>query len=213
MTVVSDILSGAYNRSTRNDPGKLAQDPELTLHLNRVYQRAWPLMARARPDEFQAEIVVAMNGIPPTGFIPTDTIAVNGGYTAAGTLLTITPSTDRTRLWNVAPCVWRSANTLVSRGQVGDPMTGDLLTLLVLDAPDALVTTTSALDPRWPIRQVQLLVDYVACYLDTKDAGRDMGDRQKLSAEFAQDVQAFAAEFKLEPADVQWLHAPVERAA
>ncbi len=217
-TTVLQILSGAYNRSSRNDPGKLALDPELIAHLNRVYQRAWPLVARARPDEFQSEAPVTMSGSPASGAIPADTIALNGCYTAAafgypqGQVVTITPSTDRTRLWNLAPVVWRSGNAIVSRGQVGDPLAGDVLTVLVLDAPAPLTTTSQTIDLRWPIRQVQLLIDYLALYLSTKDAGRDAEEHEKILGEYKDDLAAFQAEFGLAPADISWMHDPVERA-
>ena len=212
-TLVSEIIDGGFNRSTRNDPGKLAQDPECLAHLNRIYNRSWALIARARPDEFQSEFTITMTGTPPTGAIPPDTIAVLGCYDASGSLVTIGPSTDRTRAYyQYVPFVWRSGNSLVSRNQLSDPATGDQLTLLILDAPAPIVATSQLLDVRWPIRQVQLLVDAMAMYFDVKDAGREPVEHSKLQSDTAPSLQAFAAEYGLPPGDMSWIHAPVERA-
>lgn len=212
-TTVQTILEGAYNRASDNDPGKLAQDPELIVHLNRVYQQCWALVARARPDAFQSDIAAVCAGIPPVCAIPADTIAVIGVWTAIGLPVNVIATIDRARTWNVAPSVYRSGNSLVSRNQSGDPVAGDVLTLTVLDAPAVLATVAQTIDPRWPIRQVQLLVDCLATYLAVKDAGRDTADRAALQGEFAKDVAAFAAEFGLKPEAVQWLHEEPERAA
>lgn len=212
MTIqVADILDGAYNRATDNDPGKLAQDGELIAHLSRVYARAWPLMARARPDEFNATTTTTINGVPPNGPLPADLIALLGVYDATGAVVTVNATTDRTRLWVLAPAMYRQGMRLVSRNMAGDPLAGDTLTLVILDAPVALVNLTDTLDPRWPVRHVQLLVDVLAVYLSVKDAGRDAGDRAAIGAELQQSIAAFAAEYDLAPADVSWIHADAER--
>lgn len=210
-TQVADILDGAYNRATDNDPGKLAQDGELIAHLSRVYQRAWPLMARARPDEFNSTTTTTINGVPPNGPLPADVIALLGVFNASGAPVWVGATTDRARLWQLAPALYRQGTRLVSRNQAGDPLAGDVLTVVVLDAPAALVFLTDTLDPRWPVRHVQLLVDVLAVYLSVKDAGRDASDRSAIASELQQSIAAFAAEYDLAPADVSWIHADAER--
>jgi hypothetical protein len=209
-TQVQTIIDGAYNRATDNDPGKLAQDGELIAHLSRVYERAWPLVARARPDEFNTQSSATLTGVPPRLSLPLDLIALLGVYTAGGNPVWVSATTDRTRLWNLAPSMYRQGLTLVSRNLTGDPLAGDLLTLVILDAPAPLVYLTDTLDARWPVRHVQLLVDVLAVYLSVKDAGRDAGDRAAIGAELQQSVAAFAAEYGLAPADVAWIHADAE---
>lgn len=211
-TTVQAILEGAYNRATDNDPGKLAQDPELILHLNRIYQQIWPLIARARPDAFQSETTAAFSGNPPLAAIPADTIAVLAAWEASGNPVNLIAAIDRARTWNLAPCIYRRGGWLVSRNQTGDPLAGAVLTLTLLDKPATLATLTDTLDPRWPIRHVQLLVDCLATYLATKDAGRDNSDRAALQVELGRDVSAFAADFGLAPEAVQWIQEPLERA-
>ncbi len=210
-TSVQTIIDGAYNRASNNDPGKLAQDGELIAHLSRVYERAWPLVARARPDQFSGTASVSLIGSPPSGTLPADLIDLTGAYNAFGVAVWVIPITDRTRTWLIPPCVYRQGMNLVSRNKPGDPVAGDTLSLVVLDAPAALTRLTDTLDSRWPVRHVQLLVDVLAVYLAVKDAGRDAGDRQAILSELQSDVAAFSAEYGLAPADVQWIHADAER--
>lgn len=212
-TSVQTILEGAYNRYSANDPGKLAQDPELIAHLSRVYARTWPLLARARPDLFQSTLSATLLSSPPSWAIPADLIDVIAAFNASGADVWLIPSTDRNRLWQLAPCIFRQANTLVSRNKGGDPMAGDVLTLTVLDNPPALVNLSDTLDPRWPVRHVQLFVDLIAAYLGVKDAGRSDADRAALLLELKADSLALAGEFNLPPEAVEWIHGDVERAA
>ncbi len=213
MTTVQQIIEGAWNSYSANDPGKLAQDPELIAHLNRVYQRTWPLIARARPDEFQSETTVVLGGSPPFATLPADVIDVLQVYTSAGARVNLVPSTDRTRTWQLPPCVYRRGMTLVSRFAALDPVAGHVLTLTVLDAPAALTALGSSLDARWPVRHVQLFVNELAVYLAVKDAGRDENDRGAAIAALQGSAGALAAEFGLPPEAVQWIHADVERDA
>lgn len=211
-TTAQALLEGAYTRSASNDAGKLASDAELLAHLGRVYHRAWPLVARARPDQFGATLALTLAGIPPTAALPADVIDVLAVQTATGTEVAVIPSTERAKSWHLAPAVYRLGLTLVSRNRGGDPISGAVLTATVLDAPAALPALTSTLDPRWPVRHTQLLVDLLAVYLSVKDTGRSAGEHAKVVAELQQSAGAFAAEFNLPPAAVEWMHAPVERA-
>jgi hypothetical protein len=212
-TSVQVLISGAYNRSTANDPGKLATDDELVLHVDRVYQRLWALVARARPDAFGSSAdLSALSGTPPAVALPANTIDVVNLEDEDGGTVNLIPATERNRLWHVAPCMMRVGASLVSRNKSGDPGAGDVLTALLLDAPAALTSVSSVLDDRWPVRHDQLLVDYIACYLSVKDDGRSETEHNKLMGELKQDVSAFAAEFDLPPEAVQWIHSAVTRA-
>lgn len=212
-TSVRTILVGAYNRYSSNDPGKLAQDGELIAHLSRVYLRTWPLLARARVDLFQSEMIGTFVGLPPALPLPADLLDVTAAFNASGASVWIIPSNDRARLWQLAPCVLRTGASLRSRFMAGDPIAGDVLTLTVLDSPPALVNLSDTLDPRWPVRHVQLFVDLLAAYLGVKDAGRSDSDRAALLAELKADSLALAAEFNLAPEAIEWIHGDVEREA
>jgi hypothetical protein len=211
-TTAQAILEGAYNRSSSNDAGKLAGDPELLAHLDRVYQRAWAQIARGRPDQFGALTTLTLLGQPPRATLPADLIDVLQVATADGATVSLIPATERTRLWHLAPCVYRIGATLTSRNQGGDPVSGAVLTATVLDPPAALTALAATLDARWPARHVQFLVDALAIYLSTKDAGRDAGEHKKLLDEARVAAAALAAEFGLPPSALEWQHAPAERA-
>ena len=211
-TSVQTIITAAYLRSSLNDPGKLAQNAELIGHLNRAYQRSWMLIARARPDQYAASTDLTFAGVPPTASLPANLIDLLDVTDADGATVNIIPATQRTRTWNLAPCIYRVGMSLKTRGDADDPIAGDVMTVLYLDAPEALDALADELDTRWPVRHDQLLVDYLAMYLSVKDAGRDNNDRQALIAEQRSNAAAFAAEYALAPSQVGWLHADAERA-
>jgi hypothetical protein len=213
MITVLSLLDGAWTRSTRNDAGKLGQDPELVAHLDRVYQRTWALVARARPDVFSKTATATLANIPPTLTLPAALLELTHVATSAGADVAVIPAHERARTWHLAPAVYRIGATLVSRNQAGDPRTNDVLTLTYLDAPATLASVAGSLDARWPARHAQYLVDALAVYLSTKDAGREAGEHQKLLGDAQASAAALAAEFGLPPAAVEWMHAPRERAA
>jgi hypothetical protein len=213
MTTVADILTAAYLRSSQNDPGKLALDPELIGHLNRIYQRTWMLLARARVDEFTGVRALTFTGVPPSVALPaslSDIVRILDADT--NETVNVVPITDLLRKWNIAPRVHRTGMTLYSGNRAGDPIAGDVVNLVYLDAPSALTALADVLDPRWPARHEQLLVDYLAVYLSVKDAGRDARDRQALLQELQQDVAALVSEYQLAPSAMGWIHADAERA-
>lgn len=212
MTVTAQqLIEAAYNRSAVNDAGKLAQDAELLLHLNRLYQRFYALFAKARPDEAAVLSTPALLGNPAAAPVPDDTIAIVSVHNAAGAQVHLVPAHTVQRLWNMAPVMYRVGGQLYSRARGGDPLAGDVLTILLLDAPTALTALVSTTDPRFPTRHHQLCIDALALYLDTKDAGRDPADHAKLIAEYQTALSTFATEYALPPAALEWAHAPVER--
>jgi hypothetical protein len=213
MTTVRTLVVGGYNRSTLNDAGKIATDAELVAHVNRVYQRMWSLIARARPDQYNAVGTLTLSGSPPQATLPSGMLDLQDVTDADGAQVQVIPASERNRLWNLAPCVYRVGVLLKSRAETGDPASGDVLTLVYLDQPADLTTLDSTLDARWPQRHDQLLVDYLALYLAVKDAGRSGSDRSSIAGELQQDIAAFAAEYQVAPSDLGWLHADAERAA
>lgn len=212
-TTVRQLIVAAYNRSSQNDAGKLATDSELVTHCDRVYQRVWPLIARARPDQYGASGTVTLVGAVPTATLPTGLLDLVQVTDADGAIVNVIPANERLRAWHLAPAVYRIGTSLRSRLQTGDPAANAVLSLLYLDQPAALTALTSELDPRWPARHEQLLVDSLALYLAVKDAGRSQGDRQAIAGELAQDVAALAAEFSIPPSNLGWIHADAERSA
>ncbi len=207
------ILDAAYQRSSANDAGKLANDAELLAHTDRVVQRLWPLIARARPHQFQTDVALPLAGVPPMLLLPADLIDLLDVRTATGAKVHVIPSAERQRRWTIPPSVYRMGRSLVSRNAAGDPIVADTLTLTVLDAPAALVALSSVLDVRWPSRHYQVLIDELAVYLSTKDAGRSAQDHATLERALAASLASLASEFDLGPSVVEWVHSAHERAA
>lgn len=213
MTTVATIITAAYLRSSQNDPGKLAQDAELIGHLNRVYQRVWMLIARARPDEFTNVVELTFSGAPPVVTLPASIIDVLRIVDAAtNETVNVIPVTDLLRTWNLPPRVHRAGMMLYSGNRTGDPVSGDVVNLILISAAGPLTALSDSLSEQWPVRHEQLLVDYLAVYLSVKDSGRNQQDRQAILGELQQDVTALASEYQLSPSQVGWIHADAERA-
>ncbi len=209
MATARDILSGAYNRSASNDPGKLAQDGELLAHMNRLYQRLWALFSRARPEEAGSTTTVTLAGMTPAATLPTDLVDLLLCENADGDPVHLIPAHERLRLWHVAPSAYRLGTTLYSRNLAGDPIAGDVLTLTLIQALTTITAGPDVLDTRFPTRHHQILVDSLALYLSVKDSGRSDGDRQALLVDLRTAAAAFAAEYHLPPSAISWVHAPV----
>lgn len=210
-TSVQTLIEGAYSRSSNNDPGKLATDGELVGHLARIYPRTWALIARARPDQFSSVTTATLTGSPPAATISGDIVDILNVLDVAGSKVNVIPITEQFRTWHLAPCVYRKGASIVSRNKAGDPTAGQVLTVVQLDAPAPLALLADVLDSRYPSRHYQLLVDMLANYIGTKDAGRSPQDRAALLQELKESAAALQAEYQLRPADVSWMHASVER--
>lgn len=206
MATAQDFIEAALVRSSANDPGKLATDGELINHGSRVLARLFSLFARARPDEAQSQSAVTLAAAPPSAALPADLIDLRRVQNAVGAKVHLIPATELERTWHLAPAVYRVGNTLTSRAKTGDPIAGDTLTLFLLDQPAALSALASVVDPRFPMRHHQLVIDLIAIYLDTKDTGRDAIAHEKLVAEFNEAKEAFMLEFNLGPSALEWLH-------
>lgn len=207
------IIEGAYNRSSNNDPGKLAGDPELIVATDRLYQQVWAMIARARPDQYGESITRGLLGSPPQLTFDPNFIELLQVYDAAGNAINVIPYNDLSRSYNNAvACVYRLGMKLYSRNKARDPIAGHVLTLFQLGAPATLTALSSQLDPRFTARCYQLLVDLLANQLGTKDAGRSAQDRAALAAELLRSANALAAEYQLAPSAISWIHADVQRA-
>jgi len=210
-TTAQMILEAAYARSTANDPGKLATDNELLGRLTRSYQGLWALAARQRPDEFATIQAIQFLGATVAFVLPTDLIEVRRLQNAGGATVHLIPAAEITRLWHIPPCVYRTGGTLYSRGKTGDPVAGDILTAWLLLAGAVLNTLSSVLDPAFPTRHVEILINDLALYLDAKDDGRDPEGFRKLAADQSMKLAAFAQEFNLDASALEFVHAPSTR--
>lgn len=217
-TTAQQILEAAYARSTGNDPGKLSSDAELLDRLNRNYQLVFSLAARARPDEFATVQTITLVGANASYALPTDLIELRRlqfpnalpPY-AGGPTVHLIPASELTRLYHVAPCMYRTGSTIYSRLNPGDPVGGDVLNAWMLCSGATLSTLASVLDATFPTRHTLLLVNDLALYLDAKDEDRDPEQFRKLAADQGARMAAFVAEFHLEAAALEFMHGPAER--
>lgn len=211
MSSAQDWIEAAYLRSAANDPGKLSQDAELLPHINRAFQRFYALFAKARPDEAASTASLVLGGAPASVTLAVDLIAIVSLKTDAGAQVHLIPAHEKQRRWHMAPSVYRIGNTLYSRALGGDPLAGDTLTMIQLDAPTALTALGTTIDMRFPTRHHQLCIDSLALYLDTKDDGRAPEEHAKIVAEYQTALATFASEYDLPPSALEWAHEPVQR--
>jgi hypothetical protein len=191
MTTAQQLIEAGYSRSTLNDPGKLAGDPELIGYLNRRYQLRFALLASASGDNMLAKAALVLAGAPAAVALPADVIDTIRCENAGGAKVHIVPAEEKDRGWHLTPAVFRQGLSLVSLMRAGDPGAAATLTLFYLDAPAALTLLASVLDGRYPARFEGLLVLDIAMYLSNKDDGRDEGEYKELQVEAAGEEKAF----------------------
>jgi len=211
MTTALQIIEAGYSRSTANDPGKLATDDELLGRLDRSYQGLFALAARQRPDEFATQASIVLVAPDSRYDLTPGTIEVRRLRSASLRTVHLIPAAEIDRLWHVAPCMYRTGNSLYSRGKAGDPVTGDTLTAWLLLPGTSLTTLATVLDATFPTRHVEILVNDLALYLDAKDEDRDPAQFQKLAGDQAMKLAAFAGEYDLDASALEFVHAPSTR--
>lgn len=210
-TTAQDIIEAGYSRSTANDPGKLATDAELLGRLGRTYQGLFGLAARQRPDEFATKQTIVLAGGDAHYNLPVDIIEVRRLRNSTPATVHLIPSAEIDRLWHVAPSMYRTGNTLYSRGKAGDPVAGDMLTAWLLLPGVSLTTLATVIDATFPTRHVEILINDLSLYLDAKDEDRDPAQFQKLAGDQAMKLAAFAQEFELDASALEFVHAPSTR--
>lgn len=201
MSTVQQLIEAAYSRSTANDPGKLAGDDELRLHLNRRYQSLCGLLAIADKDGWLARTTLSFSGSPQTATLPTDIIDIAKLECTDGSEAHLIPLWEKDKNWHLGPSVFRQGNSLISRGRVAVPMDWQItddpqdsdLVMWYRDAPTTLTSLSSTLDSRFPVRFEDILVLDLAVYLSVKDEGRSPEEFKALKAEYTEAVAKFNA--------------------
>lgn len=193
MATVQDLYESAIASSTANDAGKLSTDTEILNHLNRTFQLRFAVWSQIVGGAASGTpLLLTFSGTPATVTLPTDIIDVDR-LEVGGLKVRMFPVEEKDRSWHLPPGVYRQGLTLVSRGNAGDPIIGNILTAWIDDAPATLTALSSVIDVRFPVRFHKLLILDLALYLDTKDEGRDPAGHQKLLDEFNREEQMFGA--------------------
>lgn len=206
------IIEAGYARSTTNDPGKLAVDGELLGRLNRMYQSLWALAARQRPESFTSTTSLVLGGAPPSATLPTDIVELQYIRNALSAKVHLIPVRELDRTWHITPSVYQQGLSLISRGQVGDPVAGDVLSVWLIAAATTLAALATNLDALFPVRHHEILVNDIALYLDAKDEGRDANAFARLVNDQKMKLAAFAAEYNLNVSALEFVHGASERA-
>lgn len=194
MSTAQQLIEAAYARSTANDAGKLASDGELLGHLNRKYQSLYAIMGMRSGDNAIAKVALNFAGGPPAfAALPADIIDLVRVEKNDGSRAYLIPANEKDRSWHLAPAMYRQGNSLVSRGQAGDPVAGDTYQLLHIDAPAGLNALATATDARFPVRFEDLLVLDLAVYLSVKDEGRNQSEYEALKQERDRALEMFVA--------------------
>ncbi len=214
MASAATILEGGLAKATSTDSGKVTSDGELLSRLSRVYLMIYTAAARQRPDEFSSTATLPIVAGPPIGGafstatpVLTDVIEVLGAFGVSGTVsagakIHIVPEMEKYRSWQLTPTMSRRGLSLFSRFPVvvGDPTTGDVIQLIVLDTPAALTTLATSIDPRFPQRHYEILVNLVALYIETKDHGPRI---EALQADLKMSMMAFVEEYNISASAIE----------
>src|SRR6185295_10391559 len=165
--------------------------------LDRVYQGLYAPAARQRPDEFASAALLTLNGTGASVVLAADLIEIRRLQTALGAKVHLIPGTEIDRTWHIAPSVYRTGNTLQSRGRAGDPVLNDVLTAWLLASGTPMSSLGATIDSVFPTRHHEILVNDLALYMDAKDEDRDPAQYQKLVRDQAMKLAQFAQEFDL----------------
>jgi hypothetical protein len=170
MTLVSEIIEAGYLRSSRFNPGKSADDPELISYLNRRFQSYTAALATEEPEKWIIVQTGQWIGIPAVLALSSpDIVDIHRIEDVNGMPVHLLPARDIHRAWAIGPTCYRTGPTLVSRGQSGDPQDADSYSLYVILPVAQFVDLSDVLDFRWPVRFNEILILDVAIYLTMKD--------------------------------------------
>jgi hypothetical protein len=166
------LIDAAFARSTFNDPGKLANDPELIAVIDRRVKQLYSLASGINPTFFGDQDDVT--GVGGAFAIPTDAEMVLRIEEADGTEVNIVPFEDRTN--DLAPRVYQFGSSYYTVGAAGDPGDTDTLTFFFskrhpdLNPTLAAAHATNNLDASWPQSFNDLIVLHLSKYLAVKDS-------------------------------------------
>ena len=168
-TTPQDILNGAYGKSAKNVPGKLATDStELLEVVHRSLRGLYAIAARINPYFFASSASVAHNG---TGWPRPEAAEAVVLIQAGGNDVGVVPIEDRAAD-HALPNVYRFGQLYRSAGNASDPTSGNL-TFWYAKRSDKPASLTSTLDAAWVESYNELLVLEVAVYLALKDGRED----------------------------------------
>ena len=196
MSTPNDILRGAYGRSTKNQPGQIAnEDTELLDIIGQALRGLFMFATRLNPPFFGTSTTVNFDG--DKWPVPSDVehLFRLEDPDQSNQVVEVVPFDDRA-IAAPAPAVYHLGGAFYSAGNPNDPTSGNLVAFYAKQAtlPSAL---TEELDSFWPSSYDELLELEVAIYLAMKDDRMSevqalQADRDRWAVRFAAHVEHFA---------------------
>lgn len=194
-TTAQQIFESAVARSTVSDPGKLVQDGELIIYLNRRFQSLFAQQGLLQKENTLAKTTGTFAGAPPSFTLPVDIVNVVRVEKSDGTRVYLIKVEEKDRTTRLAPAAFRQGNSIVSCastvGGVSDPIATDVWNVYYNDAPATLSALSSTLDTRFPVRFENILVTDLAIYCETKSEQPSATRLQQLNEELGAELKAF----------------------
>lgn len=160
-----DILTDAYAKSKKNQPGKIAaESTELLGVVNRVIRTMFQIGVRVNPYFFGDQKTVSFSS--PGWARPVEAEAVYR-IEDSGAEVVVVPFDDRAAESGV-PAVYRLGQVYRSAGNAPDPTSGDLEFFFSKRPTDAVSLETD-IDTSFPEAYIELPILEVAAYLANKD--------------------------------------------
>lgn len=181
-----DILTDAYAKSKKNQPGKIATEAtELLGVVNRVVRTFFQIGARVNPFYFGDQATVAFSS--PGWTRPSTAEAVFRIEDPQGDEVVVVPFDDR-EAEQGHPRVYRLGGVYRGAGGAGDPSSGNL-TFFFSKRPTDAGSLASTIDASFPEAYVELANLEVAAYLANKDQRQEelaylVGERDRWLALF-----------------------------
>lgn len=161
-----DLLTDAYAKSKKNQPGKIAtESTELLGVVNRVVRTFFQIGVRVNPYFFGDTEDVAY--VSPGWARPSAAETIYRIETAAEVEVVVVPFEDRSAESGL-PAVYRLGQVFRSAGNTNDPTSGTL-TFFYSKRPTDVAALTSDIDSMFPDAYRELAVLEIAAYLALKD--------------------------------------------
>lgn len=163
-TTPQQILTDAYAKSKKNQPGRIATESvELLGVVNRVIRTFFQIGVRVNPTFFGDSAVVSFS----SGWARPTAAEMIFRIEDGGDEVVVVPFDQKTAESGL-PAVYRMGQVFLSAGNAGDPTSGDL-TFFYAKTPTDAATLGTDIDSMWPETYKELAVLEVAAYLAVKD--------------------------------------------
>jgi hypothetical protein len=169
-TTASEIFTGGYATSSKNNPGEIATEAtELLRVLNQRLRKWFAFIARENWTLIGDSVLVGYDGAVSGWHRPANAELVARIEKVTGVEVVLVPTADRVTAEPTLPAVHRLGQVYFSCGNVNDPVPADSLWFYIAKQPTTLVAASSTIDSRWPESFNPILETELGVYLARKD--------------------------------------------